>query len=227
MPNPVKLEAEVSEIVDYGDGIYSVKFQLLSGLARFKPGQFLHLALDPYDPSEGYWPESRVFSMASMPGGKQTEILYSVRGKYTERMSRELAAGKKVWLKFPYGDFIIENRLAGAKKAVLIAGGTGISPFLPFLRNLPENGGASVSLYYGIRGKEFYICGDFIESLKGKVEVSVIPGVMDVEAISREIAVETGIKCFVSGPPAMIKAYQEKLAAAGLPSEHIIIDAWE
>ena len=76
-------------------------------------------------------------------------------------------------------------------------------------------------------GKEFYICGDFIESLKGKVEVSVIPGVMDVEAISREIAVETGIKCFVSGPPAMIKAYQEKLAAAGLPSEHIIIDAWE
>lgn len=81
MPNPVKLEAEVSEIVDYGDGIYSVKFQLLSGLARFKPGQFLHLALDPYDPSEGYWPESRVFSIASMPGGEAGGDTVQRKGK--------------------------------------------------------------------------------------------------------------------------------------------------
>ena len=32
----------------------------------FKPGQFLHLALDAFEPG-GFWPESRVFSIASAP----------------------------------------------------------------------------------------------------------------------------------------------------------------
>ena len=33
---------------------------------KYKPGQFLHLALDEYDPSQA-WPESRCFSMQSSP----------------------------------------------------------------------------------------------------------------------------------------------------------------
>ena len=36
---------------------------------RFTPGQFLHLALDPYD-ADGFWPDSRVFSIASSPDAR-------------------------------------------------------------------------------------------------------------------------------------------------------------
>ena len=44
--------------------VATYEFRCLMPRPRWKPGQFLHLALDAYDPS-GHWPESRCFTMAS------------------------------------------------------------------------------------------------------------------------------------------------------------------
>ena len=46
---------------------------------RFRPGQFLHLALDAYDPS-GFWPDSRVFSIASRASADATALRIYLRG---------------------------------------------------------------------------------------------------------------------------------------------------
>ena len=61
-----KYLAEVVHIENKVEGTYTVEFKSLSGPFKYLSGQFLHLALDEYDPSSG-WPESRCFSMQSSP----------------------------------------------------------------------------------------------------------------------------------------------------------------
>ena len=109
MANPKHAQAKVKRLVEHGPGVFSVWLEPELPLARFKVGQFLHLALDPFSPESGYWPESRVFSIASSPEAGFLRIVYSVKGRYTTRMSRELSEGKEVWLKYPFGEFIVRD----------------------------------------------------------------------------------------------------------------------
>ncbi len=56
----------------------------------------MHLALDRYDPG-GFWPDSRVFSIASSPVERQRlTITYAVKGAFTTRMERELTPGGRL-----------------------------------------------------------------------------------------------------------------------------------
>jgi len=59
MPVSQKLPCVVERIVSHGERVYTIALRPDRPAPRFRAGQFLHLALDPYDPS-GFWPESRV-----------------------------------------------------------------------------------------------------------------------------------------------------------------------
>ncbi|NLI78225.1 MAG: FAD-dependent oxidoreductase [Candidatus Riflebacteria bacterium] len=147
MSMPRKIRCTVESVVDHGERVYSVFLQPQSPVPAFKPGQFLHLTVDPFDPA-GFWPESRVFSIASSPSDrKRLQVCYSVKGKYTTRMESVLAPGLEVWAKLPYGEFVI----APDRDVVLIAGGTGISAFTAFLGALTPAQARSVFLVYGAR----------------------------------------------------------------------------
>jgi len=85
MGMPQKIRCQVADIIDHGEHVYTVDLLPERPVPRFQPGQFLHLALDPYDPS-GFWPESRVFSIASSPSRRERlRISYSVKGRFTPR----------------------------------------------------------------------------------------------------------------------------------------------
>ena len=62
-------------------------------------------------------------------------------------MEQTLKVGGEVWIKLPYGDFVID----GTSDAVLIAGGTGISAFTAFLEALTPQWSQAVTLVYGAR----------------------------------------------------------------------------
>ena len=228
MPTPVRTQATLKKIIDHGDGIYSLRFAVPNRCTRFKAGQFLHLTLEEFDPSEGYWPESRVFSIASRPGGDFIEIVYSVKGTYTRKMEAVLKEGMQVWLKLPYGDYIVDQHITQGQHAVFIAGGTGISPFIPYLYQLQEQGSNHpLSIYYGIRDHEHYLYKNLLEEIAPIAEVKITEGIFDVGRISREVSRIEGAVCFISGPPGMIQVFQQQLGECGFPSESIIIDAWE
>lgn len=228
MTNPVKVLARVEEIITFSEGIYVLRLQVPKRVTRFKAGQFLHLTLEAFDPSEGYWPESRVFSIASKPGDDFLEVVYSVKGSYTRKMEAVLKEGMQVWLKLPYGDYIVEKHITEGQHAVFIAGGTGISPFVPYLYQLQEQGVKHpLSIYYGIRDQEHYLYKTLLEEMAPLVEVKITEGMFGIEGISREISKLDNAVCFISGPPAMIQAFQQQLGECGFPLESIIIDAWE
>ena len=163
MGNPVKLRTKVKKIAEFGRDMYDVWLEPLGRKPRFKAGQFLHLALDDYDPSGGFWPESRVFSIASSPDEDCIRIIFSVKGSFTSRMRKEIIAEKEIWVKLPYGTFVIDELSSINKDIVLVAGGTGISPYLAWLAKLKENSG-HVTLHYGVRQNSFIVPGLSIAS---------------------------------------------------------------
>ena len=249
MPTPRKIRCTVTRVVAHGEQVYTVQLVPERPAPGFRPGQFLHLALDEYDPSS-FWPESRAFSLASSPQARETlEILYAVKGRYTSRMASELAEGRKVWVKLPYGDFAIRD---DAASVVLFAGGTGISAFTAFLREMHSVPRRSVYLLYGARTPGLLVCRDLVLDRVGAVPdfhavmvaqtaAPAIPdhlaglpnapvaaeGVLSPGLVWDRLPDPLGSMFHLSGPPAMIAALRHDLGARDVPPQSIRIDAWD
>jgi ferredoxin-NADP reductase len=239
-----KLPCRITRIVNHGDRVFTVCLRPERVAPRFRPGQFLHLALDPYDPS-GFWPESRAFSIASSPSEREAlRISYSVQGRFTARMERDLVEGQSVWIKMPYGDFVVDSRV----DTVLFAGGTGITAFTAFLESLSPDMHQSVVLAYGARTSQLLIYRDLVQrcaSSTSSLDVSyfveqctgadpamehdgVCPhiGRVSVAAVWPNLRRPIDAAYYVSGPPAMLDTISQDLRARGISPEAIHIDAW-
>lgn len=244
MANPQKIKAEVANIVSYGRQVYKLVFIAEKKMPRFKAGQFLHLTLDDFDPTIGFWPESRVFSIASCSLDRtEVTIVYSVKGTYTKRMENSLAVGSSVWLKAPYGEFIISKYIQIKETAVLIAGGTGVSPFIPFLKQSDDS--IKIQLHYGLKNKELMIFEDDLSDVLGQDnfylnlyleensnnmpiygDFTVKEGLLSVNSILNNVQDKEMCVFFISGPPLMIELFQKQLIQHDIKKEKIIIDEW-
>jgi NAD(P)H-flavin reductase len=222
-----KYKARLEELLSPVNGIYTLGFASDKKF-RYKPGQFLHLALDEYDPSQ-QWPESRCFSIQSTPEDNLLKITYSVRGKFTKRMAEELYTGKEVWLKLPYGElFQNEN---SKKNNVFIAGGTGVTPFLSLFTHPSFIEYETPKLYLGFRAQKYYVFKDSIEKAKENnpsFNVNLFfedtNGLLDISSIYND---NRNTTYYISGPPLMIKNFRKYLIDNGIEKEKIITDDWE
>lgn len=243
MSTPRKIRCCVQKVTDHGDRVYSIELKPERPVPAFLPGQFLHLALDEYDPS-GFWPESRVFSIASDPKERERIcIVYSVKGAYTARMESELAEGRGVWIKLPYGEFVVD----ACTDAVLLAGGTGITAFQAFIEELTAQHPHHVQLLYGARRPELLLGRKAIESKAQSVRqfrpfffaesvqsapvpssegLDIHPGRINLDILTDCVTGESAIY-YLAGPPAMISALTLHLGQRGIPAGRIRIDAWE
>lgn len=202
----------------------------LAPVPHFKPGQFLHLALDAYEPG-GFWPESRVFSIASSPTDRdRLSITYAVKGAFTARMERELIGGVAVWAKLPFGEFVVDP----ARDAVLFAGGTGITAFTAFLLSLEAERGPRVLLFYGARTQALLVYADLVEACARRVPTLDVrlytedrDGRLSADAAWDAVERLRAPVFYLSGPPQMLDALGAQLRGRGAPPERIRTDAWE
>jgi len=244
-----RVRCRVDSVVGHGEHVFTIELAPETPVPPFKPGQFMHLTLDEYEPSR-HWPESRVFSIASSPRElNRIRILYSAIGPYSRRMERELREGSVVWIKLPYGEFVIDN----SQNVVLVAGGTGISAYTAFLEGLKPDHSRKVMLVYGARNPELMTCRQMLLGLLTRVPT--FNAVLFAERASREyISAQSqlpgerlrqnigriGIEGFwpllqdplkqiyyLSGPPQMLTALSSGLRERGLPSGSVRMDAWE
>lgn len=235
-----KLRCTVRRIVDHGRRVYTLELLPEKPIPRFLPGQFLHLAIDEYRPAD-YWPDSRVFSIASSPLDRNSlRITYSVVGRFTARMESELFEGRQVWVKLPYGNFTIE----AGRDAVLFAGGTGITAFTAFLESLEPDCRQRIALFYGAASSKLLIYRPLTERVSHRIkefrvfyfceeqprgDLDWFPdhiGRLSVSAARHLIGDSAKSDYYLSGPPEMLKAMKYELLQQKLPAEAIHIDAW-
>ncbi len=225
-----KIPCLVRAVTDHGERVYTVELEPSMAVPRFQPGQFLHLALDRYEPG-GFWPESRVFSIASSPGERDRLVItYAVKGAFTTRMEQELTEGVAVWAKLPYGEFVIDP----TRDAVLFAGGTGITAFTAFLQSLEPERVSRVLLLYGARSPALFVYGSLVEacartvpSLTCNLICEVTDGRLGVDAAWPAVAALVDPIFYLSGPPQMLAAITAQLGGRGVSPTAIRTDAWE
>lgn len=224
-----KYRSEVVSVENPIPGIRVVTLRPLEKAYRYNPGQFLHLALDEFDPAQP-WPESRCFSMQSSPEQDTIKLTFAAKGKFTERMARELSPGKVVCVKLPYGDLFASGQ--GDGRWVFVAGGTGITPFLSLFTSAAFAAYREPRLYFGVRnashnlyaaelGKAAAVNPAFRQTLLDEEK----DGRLDIQKILAENG--PAAVYVISGPPAMIRAFKERLATAGVPAGNIRTDDWE
>jgi ferredoxin-NADP reductase len=241
VPTPIKLPAQVAEIAGHAEDLRSFVMIPERRVPCFLPGQFLHLALDPYQVG-AHWPESRVFSIASSPHDtSRIRITVSRQGAFTTRMFTELTVGSRVWLKLPYGAFCPLDQ--GPDRMVFLAGGSGVTPFISFLEWARiERPRAAIDLHYGARSpalliyreaiarcqtsglsdlKAYYYAEDLLESGAG-----VVAGRLSIEQAWSKLAEPLRSRYYLSGPKAMIDKFRAELVGRGVLPGAVISDEW-
>jgi ferredoxin-NADP reductase len=220
-----KYPAKVVTINNSIDGVYTLTLASLDKPFKYAPGQFLHFAIDEYDPA-GQWPDSRCFSMQSAPEERDIRITYAVKGQYTSRMHRELKPDRIVTLKLPYGDLFTQPH--NKTNTVFIAGGTGITPFLSLFTHISFREYISPRIYLGFRSREYNIYNSELSSFKHcapKIYYEDVHGLLNIHQIFAEN--KTNNDYFISGPPLMIKTFKQALIEMGIPATQILTDDWE
>lgn len=223
-----KYKSIIVSIVNPFTGIYTLEFKSLGSKYKYHPGQFLHIAIDDDYDGTSQWPDSRCFSMQSNPDEETIRITYAVKGEFTRQMEQTLKVGSEVWLKLPYGDLFQQPH--NKTNTVFIAGGTGITPFLSLFTHESFTEYHNPRIYLGFRCKEFNIYQSELErSCNSSQFVKYFyednDGVINIAEIFEQNGPISNY--FISGPPAMIKAFKQTLIAKGVPAAHVLTDDWE
>jgi ferredoxin-NADP reductase len=226
-----KYHSEVVDVTHHGNEVYTLEFKSLQTKYKFYPGQFLHLALDEYDPAAA-WPDSRCFSMQSSPDETHIRISYAVKGNFTRRMQNLLVPGYKVWIKLPFGDLFTQNH--HKQNTVFISGGTGITPYLSLFTSTHFQAYSSPHLYAGFRTQEHYLYASEIArakainpGLKHTFFFQDSDGIIDIARILNENKANADTSYFISGPPIMIKNFKRFLIDNGVSEKQVKTDEWE
>ncbi len=242
MPTPLKLAARVLEVIQHADDVKSVVLQPVKRCPSFKPGQFLHLAIDPYDPSSN-WPDSRVFSIASSPlRREELRIIFSVKGKFTRRMFDEIKEGGEVYIKLPYGSFTFPE---DDRPLVMVAGGTGITPFLSYLEYAVDREvKREIVLYHGIRDPGHLVCAGLLSRchktlinfkcycyLENGIDLAHITvagrGIIPVEQVLSQNQDKPDALFYLSGPVDMVTLFKKAMVSGGISQSRVLVDEWE
>lgn len=223
-----KYKSELISITNPFEGIYTLEFKSLGRSFKYQPGQFLHLAIDKDYDGIGQWPDSRCFSMQSNPDEETIRITYAVKGDFTKQMETELKVGTEVWLKLPYGDLFSQPH--NKENTVFIAGGTGITPFLSLFTHESFSEYINPKIHLGFRSQVYNIYQDEIDRSKNsskyvKSYYEDKDGILDIISIADDNGIDSNY--FVSGPPAMIKAFKHNLISKGVPTSNVLTDDWE
>jgi len=244
LPTPIKVAAKVAEVTVHTHGLRSYILAPARRVPMFAPGQFLHLALDPFEPGS-HWPESRVYSIASSPTDRdRLRITVSRQGAFTSRMFDELQLGSEVWLKLPYGSFCPNADLPG--RMVMLAGGSGITPFMSFIEWAADNhAAAAIDLHYGARSGSLLIYRHIIEGCAAKglrdlrvryyveqlesgdpADDSLVVGRLSPEEAWNQLEAPQTARFYLSGPKSMIDAFRKRLVQLGANESAVLSDDW-
>ena len=155
----------------------------------------------------------------------------------TGRMEKELHPGSRVWVKLPYGEFIVPTD----REVCLLSGGTGVTAFTAFLAGLPPEHPHPVHFFYGARHPGLLIYRPEVEAAarrcpalrlhflaeQGAEQAGCLPGRVTPGIVFGLVPDPRSVTYYLSGPPGMLQALVPGLQQGGVLPARIVTDAWE
>jgi ferredoxin-NADP reductase len=209
------------------EDIYDFVFELPKRL-DFKPGQYMEWTLEHKNPDARG--NRRYFTLASSP----TEDVAIIGVKYYKNSSSfkrrmfEMKTGDEIVAGQRAGDFTLPND--PAEKLVFIAGGIGITPFrsmIKYLIDIKEE--RDIVLFYSNRSEKEIVYRDVFDNAKN-LGVKVVyvntntMGRLSSEMIVKEVPDFKERVFYLSGPHAMVVAFEDTLHQMGVERAHIKTD---
>lgn len=194
----------------------------------------LTLVDPPETDSEG---DTRAFSLASAPFENELIIATRMRDTAFKRVLKSAPVGTQIEIAGPMGSFTLHKNTA--KPAVFLAGGIGITPFLSIVKQAAEDRLAQqLYLFYSNRRPEDAAFLDQLHALEStNSNYHLIPtmaemeqsrrqwtgekGFINKEMLARHLPTLQGPIYYTAGPPAMVAAMRQMLAAAGVDEDDI------
>lgn len=169
------------------------------------------------------WYEGHPFSFSSSPGSDTVRITLKASADFVERI-KELKPGDPVLIDGPRGNFTADR--IETPRAVLVAGGIGITPFLSTIRHL-LNQGKSVSLLYAVRTVKDIAFRDELERLEAMgLHINCFIDERN-QRITNEVVqaiAAPDATVYICGPDGMSRALVKQFKKHGIPNERIITE---
>ncbi len=195
----------------------------------FKPGQWVSVWCDDFVDEKNN-PVHRAFSIASFQDEPHIELCIA-RGTGLSAHLQDSPVGTVVHVDGPYGAFSLKS----GRKCLFIAGGVGISPFRPMIRQA-LNDERQVLLIYSMRipadflyRKEFEFFGsDFkiVPTITMDHHYRVWEGERGRVQDFLKKYYKKDFDVYLCGPPPMVEAVIEKLKKLKHPEDKIFLDKW-
>jgi glycine betaine catabolism B len=195
----------------------------------FKPGQYMEITLDhEKQDSRGI---RRYLTIASSPTEKDFRLgvkFYAKPSSFKRNMVK-IKQDQQIVASQLAGDFTLPKNMD--KKLVFIAGGIGITPFRSMIKYLlDKNEKRSIALFYLIKKPDDIAYKDIFDEagrqLGIKTEYSVvgIPDASYYRVLAEKIPDYKERIFYISGPNAMVTAFETNLMKIGVKKNHIKTD---
>ena len=217
---PAAHSAEVASLTRLSDTTTAFSVRVASGPLAFLPGQYVNMEV----PGSG---QRRSYSFSSAPGAAQAEFLVRhIPGGLMTGFLEGAEPGAALSFTGPVGSFYLRDV---RRPVLMLAGGTGLAPFLSMLERLADTGAAHpVHLAYGVTRDADLVLVDRLEAIAAR-----LPGftfttcVADAASSHPRKGFVTehlnpahlnggDIDAYLCGPPAMVEAVRGHFAGQGI-----------
>ncbi|MER7332114.1 MULTISPECIES: ferredoxin reductase family protein [unclassified Micromonospora] len=181
--------------------------------------------------TRGCWWQSHPFSVSAAANGRWLRITVKIVGGHTADL-RDLDPGTRVWAEGPAGTFTAAHRTR--ERALLIAGGSGITPIRALLEELPPG----AALIYRVRTPADVLLHRELDWLARARDTAIwyVVGsrhdagprqVLSPAGLRRLVPDVTRRDVYLCGPPGLVAQSLRVLRQAGVPRRQIHLATFE
>lgn len=221
-------EAELTKLSR--DSSTTVVFTLrIDDPLKFLPGQYVNIKV----PGTA---ESRSYSFSSAPGLRDLSFLIRdvPNGLMSDYMRAKAAVGERFQFEGPYGTFYLRPTI---RPILMLAGGTGLAPFLSMLRWIKDNRtDQPIQLAYCVNTQADLVELDVLEALREDIsEFDYFTVVVDPDSghsrtgyvtnhLSQDLLYGGGIDVYLCGPPPMVEAVRTWFKGVGIEPRNFLFE---
>lgn len=215
-------EADVAGITRFQDAAVVLTLDVAAGADApdFLPGQYANITV----PGSG---QTRACSFSSAPGQRRlTFLIKQVSGGLMTGFLAKAQVGDRVALTGPLGSFYLR---ATPRPLLMLAGGTGLAPFLSMLEVLARSSDTPpIHLIYGVTRDQDLVLVDQLEAYANRLPhftfTTVIADAQSAhprtgyvtDHLPAQALHDGNVDVYLCGPPPMVEAVRRHLAERGV-----------